>query len=121
MQAEDDRAAAQLGKLTGTGRLGEDRSELTLKQRGQWLVLSATSAHFFDLDGRTVNRMPGRLAVAMITDEGRPIRTIESCRVGEVGYWTMEPFGHEYDLVLRWHQSTEIRRIVQVLGLERPS
>ena len=119
MDDADGRARTELGALTGTGHLGEDRSELTLDQSGQWLVLSVTSAHFFDLDSRVVIRMPGYLAVEMITDGGRPIRAIERCRVGELGYWTMEPFEHEHDLILRWHQSTEIQRIVRVEGLER--
>jgi hypothetical protein len=105
--------------LTGTGQLGEQRSELTLEQTGQWLVLSLTSAHFFDLDEGLVTRIPGYLAIEMITDKGRPIRTIQSCRVGEVGVWTMEPFPGEDDLQYRWHQSTEIQGIFRVIGLER--
>lgn len=114
-----DSVAARLGALTGTGTLGEERSELTLEQTGQWLVLSMTSAHFFDLDASLVTRMPGYLAIEMITDTGRPIRSIESCRVGELGIWTMEPFPHEDHLDFRWHRSTEIQKIVRVLGLER--
>lgn len=119
MEAEFDYALQKLRALAGTGYLGEDRNELTANEVGQWLVLSVTSAHFFDLDARTVHRIPGHDAVEFITDLGRPIRTIESCRVGEVGYWTMDPFRHEGHLDFRWHQSTEIQRIVQVIGLQR--
>lgn len=115
MGMEDDRVLA----LVGDGRLGEERTELTLDQAGQWLVLSLTSAHFFDLDTRFVTRIPGGSALDMVTDRGRPLRNIEQCRIGEVGFWTMEPFEHEHDLELRWHQSSFIVRIVGLTGFDR--
>ena len=115
MTAAPDRALA----LIGRGHLGEDRSELSLEQTGHWLVLSVTSAHFFDLDLRIVTRIPGDTAIEFVTDQGRELRTVDSCRVGEVGLWTMEPFPHERDLEFRWHQSSFIQRIVRVVGLEK--
>jgi len=114
-----DEINARIETMTGPGHIGEHRSELTHDQTGQWLVLSLTSAHLFDLDRGLVARIPGNDAIAMITDRGRPLREIVQCRVGEVGFWTMEPFEHEHDLELRWHQSSFIQRIVQVVGLDR--
>jgi len=107
------------GALIGSGQLGQDRDELTSAQVGQWLVLSRTSAHFFDLDAMLVTRIPGYEPIEMITDGGRELRSIEGCRVGESGLWTMEPMLGERDIEYRWHQSTEIVRIVEVLGLDQ--
>ncbi|MBB5844919.1 hypothetical protein HD599_003242 [Conyzicola lurida] len=112
---DDDRALA----LIGGGDLGEDRTELTLEQAGQWLVLSLTSAHFFDLDLMLVARIPGNGAMDFVTDPGRELRTLDRCRVGDVGFWTMMPLPHEQDLEFRWHQSSLIQRIVRTIGLER--
>ena len=119
MEADKERAELAAGKLTGTGRLGEELTELTMQETGQWLALSETSAHFFDLDAPSVVRIPGFHAIEFITDSGRTLRTIEICRVGEVGHWTMEPFPFEQDLAYRWHISTRIVKIARVLGLER--
>jgi hypothetical protein len=105
--------------LVGPGHLGEELNELTLEQTGQWLVMSLTSAHFFDLDTRLVTRIPVSVAVNYVTDTGRGIRTLDSCQVGEIGMWTMEPLPHERDLEFRWHQSSFIQRIVRVVGVER--
>jgi len=110
---DDERALA----LVGDGHLGEDRTELTLAQSGQWLVLSMRSAHFFDLDEGLVTRIPGDMAIEFITDKGRELRSLDSCRVGEVGAWTMEPLPHERDIEFRWHRSSFIQRIVCVTGL----
>jgi hypothetical protein len=117
--SEDEDATARIATLTGTGHTGEDRDELTGEQTGQWLVLSLSSAHFFDLDAGLVTRIPGYHAIEMVTDAGRPIRSIEQCKVGDVGIWTMEPFPHEHDLQFRWHRSSFIVRIVRIVGLER--
>lgn len=114
MNDDDERALA----LAGDAHLGEDRAELTLEQSGQWLVLSMTSAHFFDLDLRLVSRIPGDVAIEFVTDRGRELRSLDSCRVGEVGAWTMEPLPHESDIEFRWHRSTFIQRIVRVIGLK---
>jgi hypothetical protein len=113
MDAEENRALA----FTGAGRLGEDRAELTLEQTGHWLVMSLTSDHFFDLDLRLVTRIPGSAAVEYVTDTGRGLRSLDSCRVGEVGIWTMETLPHERDLEFRWHRSSFIQRIVRLVGV----
>jgi len=114
MNVDDERALA----LAGGGHLGEDRTELTLEQTGQWLVFSLTSGHFFDLDRMLVTRIPGDLAVEFVTDRGRQLRSLDSCRVGEVGAWTMESLPYEVDLEFRWHRSSFIQRIVRVIGLD---
>ena len=119
METDGERAELAASKLTGTGRLGEELTELTMQDTGQWLALSETSAHFFDLDTPSVVRVPGFHAIEFVTDTGRPLRSIEMCRVGEAGHWTMEPFPFEQDLEYRWHISTRIVKIARVLGLER--
>jgi hypothetical protein len=115
MAPEEDPALA----MVRPAQLGEERTDLTLEQTGQWLVLSLTSAHFFDLDLLVVARFLGSNAIDYITDAGRVIRTLDSCCVGEIGMWTMEPLPHERDLEFRWHRSSFIQRIVRVVGVER--
>ena len=115
MADEDDRALTLVGK----GHLGEDRNELVFEQTGRWLVLSMTSAHFFDLDTKVVTRIPGDLAVEFVTDRGRGLRSLDRCRVGEVGAWTMEPLPHEGDLEFRWHRSSFVQRIVRLIGIKQ--
>jgi hypothetical protein len=63
MDSKEDPALA----LVGPGHLGEELDELTLEQTGQWLVMSLTSAHFFDLD----TRIPGSVAINSAL-KGRP-------------------------------------------------
>ena len=115
MNVDDERAL----DLAGDGHLGEDRTELTLEQTGRWLVLSMRSAHFFDLDVGLVYRIPGDLAIEFVTDGGRELRSLDCCRVGEVGAWTMEPLPHERDIEFRWHRSSFIQKIVRVVELDR--
>jgi len=119
MGADSYNAEHSTDKLNGIGRLGSERTELTMADTGQWLALSASSAHFFDLDAPSVTRIPGDGAVAFITDGGRTLRTIDVCRVGESGRWTMEPLPHQVDVEFAWHISTPIVKIVEVLGLEQ--
>jgi hypothetical protein len=117
--AAAERATTEVGTMTGAGRLGAERTELTMNDTGQWLAISMSSAHFFDLDAPSVTRMPGVNAFEFVSDSGRALRTLEICRVGESGRWTMEPLPHERDLEFRWHISTPIVMIVQVLDLDR--
>jgi hypothetical protein len=105
--------------LLGTGTLGEERAELTMRETGQWIAISQTSAHLFDLDARRVYRMPGFHAVEYVTDPGRGLRTIDSCKVGERGQWTMYPLEGQYLVDFAWHISTEIVKIARVHGLSR--
>jgi len=107
----------QLGGLSGIGTLGEERTELSMKQTGRWIALSQTSAHLFDLDARRVYRMPGFHAVEFVTDPGRGLRTLDICKVGERGEWTMYPLEGQYLVDFAWHISTEIMKIARVDGL----
>jgi len=109
-----------LGALTGLSFLGEERTVLTMREHGQWLALSQTSAHLFDLDARRVIRVPGFQAVAFVTDPGRSLRSIDVCRVGELGEWTMHPLEGDHLTQFAWHISTEIVRIARVEGLTQP-
>jgi hypothetical protein len=105
--------------LLGTGTLGEERAELTMRETGHWIAISQTSAHLFDLDDRRVYRMPGFHAVEYVTDLGRGLRTIDVCKVGERGQWTMYPLEGQYLVEFAWHISTEIVKIARVHGLTR--
>ena len=115
MNVDDERAL----DLAGDGHLGEDRTELTLEQTGRWLVLSMTSAHFFDLDSRRVTRIPGFQAVEFVTDPGRSLRSIDVCKVGERGEWTMHPLDGDHLTQFSWHISTCIVKIARVDGLTK--
>jgi hypothetical protein len=108
-----------MSALTGIGRLVDDQDELTMSEVGLWVALSQTSAHLFDLDAGRVFRMPGFLAVEYLAVPGRDLRSIDVCRVGERGEWTMYPLGGKHVVGLTWHLSTEITRIARVDGLFR--
>ena len=82
---------------------------------GQWLVRSETSIHLFDMNTRRVGRIPGKVAPSFVTDHGRVLRTLDMCRVGECGRWTMEPPPGDYLNDFLWHTSTEILKIVRVV------
>lgn len=63
--------------------------ELTGIEGGVWLVTTAASSYTFDLVRMTVVRHAGPTATTSINDQVRPIRSIDCCRVGELGRWTM--------------------------------
>jgi hypothetical protein len=83
--------------------------ELTGVEGGVWRVSTQGSAHILDLDVMTVTRIPGLGRPASFNDVTRPLRTLEVCRVGEAGRWTM----HSDDETIEffWHISSRIRRI----------
>jgi len=119
---QDDKTFPWHGALTGLGFLGflgEERTELTMGERGQWLALSLSSAHFFDLDARRVTRIPGFQAIEFVTDPGRSLRSLDVCRVGERGEWTMHPMDGDELTQFSWHISTCIVKIARVDGLTR--
>ena len=117
MTTEDTCDLTQLGGLSGTGTLGEERAELSMEETGHWIALSQTSAHLFDLDARRVYRMPGFRAIEFVTDSGRGLRTLDICKVGERGEWTMYPLEGQHLVEFAWHISTEIVKIAHVNGL----
>jgi hypothetical protein len=63
----------------------------------------------FDLDAGTRQRLPGPNTFAHPTDGPRPLREIKICRVGERGYWTMDPGDYLYEHL--WQHSSEVQRI----------
>lgn len=64
-------------------------SALNGDEGGVWIVSTRDSSYFFDLRLMTVTRRPGPNATRSVNDMQRPIRTIDSCQVGEKGRWTM--------------------------------
>lgn len=83
--------------------------DLTAQTMGRWRVLSRDSIHLFDLDRHLWLRSPGPLAGDGLDQTTRRVRSIERCRVGERGYWTMPGAGYLIDY--SWHYSSVIRFI----------
>ena len=89
-------------------------NQLLGSERGIWCVVTRDSRHFFDLDNRTVVRVPGSTALPMLGDPVRPIREITACRVGARGAWTMHSDGWDPEIDYWWHRSSVIQEIQQV-------
>ncbi|NYJ18478.1 hypothetical protein [Glaciibacter psychrotolerans] len=88
----------------------ETVSELTGQEGGMWVITTfAGTTHFMNLDRGTVRRRPAPGRTTSINDVERPLRTLDACRVGEVGRWTMlsDDFFTDY----YWHQTSTIVRI----------
>lgn len=79
---------------------------------GVWRVVTQGSSHILDLDAMTVTRIPGLGRPASFNDVERPLRTLEACRVGEAGRWTMISDDEMVDFY--WHVTSRIRRIEPV-------
>lgn len=90
-------------------------SELTGDEGGVWRVTTVGSSHVFDLNRGTVSRVPGPGRKASINDVERPIRSIEACRVGEVGRWTMLSDNYLTDYF--WHRSSTVQSIERLTGM----
>jgi hypothetical protein len=91
---------------------GDDSvTELTGNEGGVWQDFTVSSVHVFDLDAMTVTRIPGSSSVPTVNDRTRPIRSIDWCRVGERGEWTMHEDGRSRDVDYYWHVSSTISRI----------
>jgi hypothetical protein len=105
----------------GMNESGPDiTDELTMDIKGMWTVHTLRSVYLFDLDHGTVMRVPGPDAAPSISDRTRLLRSIERCRVGKTGRWTMRP---DWIGVTRyfWQECTEIRAIVRLAGFDGPS
>lgn len=90
----------------------EEILELTGAEHGRYRVYTQRSSHLIDLVDGTVTREPGPGAKPTVNDRPRPLRSLERCRVGVAGYWTMIPDPPEADSIeYRWHVSSTIRRI----------
>jgi hypothetical protein len=120
VNADNTWGSNEFDGIVGTATLGEERAELSMRETGQWVALSETSAHLFDLDARRVYRMPGFRAVEFVTDTGRGLRTLDVCKVGELGEWTMYPLEGQHLIEFAWHISTKIVKIARVEGLSGP-
>jgi hypothetical protein len=91
--------------------------ELTGTECGEWHVHTRGSIHIFDLDAWTVERQPGPNTWADPSDAPRRLRTIERCRVGERGHWTMK--SDDYLIDRYFHYTSIIQWIDGVDAKER--
>ena len=91
----------------------EEVQELTGIESGRWRVFTQGSSHLFDFEAGTVTRIPGPTAWPGANDQPRPIRSIERCKVGERGYWTMKTDGWSPSVDYWWHSSSVIRKITR--------
>ncbi|KQW06619.1 hypothetical protein ASC66_09155 [Leifsonia sp. Root4] len=94
----------------------ETVDELTGDEGGVWRVTTLGSSHIVNLIQGTVTRLPGVGRSASINDVERPLRTLDACRVGEVGRWTM--MSDDYLTDYYWHRTSTIQRIELLTGLE---
>ena len=90
----------------------ETVTELTGTEGGVWQVHTRDSTHILDLDAWSVERHPGPSTWADPSDGPRRLRTIESCRVGERGHWTMK--SDDYFIDYFFHYTSVIQRIDRV-------
>jgi hypothetical protein len=93
-------------------------TSLAASESGLWKVSTLYSSHYFDLDARTVTRVPGKDASPGINDVTRPLRRIEKLTVGLRGRWTMHTMGWSDTVDFYWHDSSVIERIERI---ERPT
>ncbi len=91
--------------------------ELTGSEGGILQVHTRDSIHVFDLDAWTIERKPGPNTWASPSDGSRRLRTIERCRVGERGHWTMK--SDDYLIDYYFHYTSVIQRIDRVDTEER--
>lgn len=90
--------------------------ELTGIDGGVWLVTTESSTYVLDLDVGTVTRHPGPRASTTINDTTRRLRTLDRCRVGESGYWTMRGGGGYLSSVDFYWQTTSAIRSIEPLS-----
>jgi hypothetical protein len=88
--------------------------ELTGSETGRWEVSTQYSSYLFDFDAGTVLRVPGPSAVEGLSDRPRLIRTIEVCRVGDRGYWTVHTDGWSETVDFWWMYSSIVRKIARL-------
>lgn len=77
-------------------------TRLTGAEAGLWAVHTRDSVHRFDLDGQTVERLPGPNALHPNIEDVRPLRSISVCETGERGFWTFPSDGASVDYL--WKQ-----------------
>lgn len=88
--------------------------ELTGAEGGVWLVTTSSSTYVMDLTVGTVTRHPGPNSRPTVNDLTRRLRTIDRCRVGEDGYWTMKGGGYTDSVDYYWQSTSVIQRIERI-------
>jgi hypothetical protein len=96
----------------------DEVAELTGSENGQWRVFTRDSSHVFDFDARTVMRVPGANAIPGENDRPRALRSIEVCKVGQRGFWTMHTDNWSPTIDYVWHDSSVVRRIERLTDQE---
>ncbi len=95
--------------------------ELLLTSTGVWQITTVGSTHVLDLERGTATRIPGPEAPATINDCTRPLRTLDACRVGERGRWTMHTDGYSATVDYYWQVTSTIQQIERIAaGDEAP-
>ena len=95
-------------------------TELRGDEGGLWQVITQGSSHYFDLDAGTVTRVPGTTASPTVNDQSRPIRTIDTLKVGARGRWTMSTDGWDDLVDFFWHVSSVVSEIRPVDHIPSP-
>lgn len=97
----------------------EHRSELTLRDRGAYLVTTATSSVYrIDLSEATVERVDGYPRVVETPSDSRhSLRTLNRVRVGERGQWILHHNGDDADDGLLWYITS---RIISIIAVDAP-
>ncbi|GAB3123326.1 hypothetical protein [Glaciibacter psychrotolerans] len=88
---------------------------LTGTEGGIWRIVTQGSTHVMDLDSGTVTRHPGPGRPSTVNDRPRPLRTIDACRVGARGHWTM--LSDDMLIDYYWQDTSVIRRIELLTGV----
>lgn len=88
--------------------------DLLPSSTGIWRITTLSSIHVLDLDTGTATRFPGPRAPATVNDRPRPLRSLDVCRVGERGRWTMHTDGWSDTVDYFWHVTSTILRIEKV-------
>ena len=98
--------------LTFLTRDADTVHELRGDEAGVWEVSTEHSTHILDFDRGVSERRAGPDSLPFPGDNSRPLRTIERCRVWELGFWTF--VSHNRLMEFYWHQSTEIKKIQRI-------
>ncbi|TFC25171.1 hypothetical protein E3O25_14325 [Cryobacterium sp. TMT1-3] len=85
-------------------------------ESGVWRVTTVCSSYIVNFQRGTVTRIPGVGSNVTFNDFERPLRTLDTCKVGEAGYWTMKSEDSFADYYTQ--QSTTIVRIALLTGIE---
>jgi hypothetical protein len=90
-------------------------TELSPDASGTWQVVTRDSTHTFKMDEGPVTREPGPNARrSTIVDRPRLLRTLDTCRVGERGRWTMFTDDPSDPLEFHWASTSVVMRIERV-------